>query len=248
MPARRPVLNIEAFIDESGQRASTRRSSDHFVMAAVITPRGNLAGIAQRHEDLRRELGRSSGDMIHWRNLKTHSHRVVAARSVAAMPLQVCAVVVCKRHLIALPHEDKAYLFTLRLLLERISWYAQRHHSIAAYTLAHIVRFKLSQLRQYENKLKSISDCHIEWAHMNPSGGRIDQPKNVEQLQLADIAASAIAKAFEPDEYGITERRYLEELRPALWCPTGRPLTSYGLKMHPWNEATQGAYPWVATV
>jgi hypothetical protein len=63
---------------------------------------------------------------------------------------------------------------------------------------------------------------------------------------LADIAASATYQAFEPDQYGNTEPRYLQELTSRLWRPPSRQLTSYGLKMHPWNDTTKAAYPWVA--
>jgi hypothetical protein len=85
-------------------------------------------------------------------------------------------------------------------------------------------------------------------ANIDGHGGRIDQPNRVEQLQLADVSASAIFQAFEPDQFGNTETRYLTELAPRLYrCPPGL-LTSYGLKMHPLNETTKAAYPWAATL
>ena len=70
-------------------------------------------------------------------------------------------------------------------------------------------------------------------------------PSRVEQLQLADIAASATALAFEPDNFGNVEPRYLSELRPRLYHPSGGKITSYGLKMHPWNTRSQAAYQWL---
>jgi hypothetical protein len=36
------VAHADAFIDESGQRATTSSSSDHFVMSAVVIPRTPL--------------------------------------------------------------------------------------------------------------------------------------------------------------------------------------------------------------
>ncbi len=90
----------------------------------------------------------------------------------------------------------------------------------------------------YEARLKAEAACQIK------RPGRIDQPQRVEELQLADLAASATAAAFEPDPFGNTEPRYLRELAPRLYRHKGN-LTSYGLKMHPWNAATQTAYPWV---
>jgi hypothetical protein len=48
---------------------------------------------------------------------------------------------------------------------------------------------------------------------------------------------------FEADEFGNTEMKYLQELSPRLHRKTGRPIISYGLKMHPWNDVTKAAYP-----
>jgi hypothetical protein len=158
-------------------------------------------------------------------------------------------VVVCKRHLAgALPSEDHAYLYTLRFLLERLSWHATSRGARLDYTLAHIVRFELSKLREYEAALRADPQCQIDWQTLDPHGGRIDQPNRVEGLQLADLAASATYPAFEPDEYGNVEQRYLTEFAPRLYRRPGRPITSYGLKMHPWNDATKAAYPWVAAL
>lgn len=59
----------------------------------------------------------------------------------------------------------------------------------------------------------------------------------MEVLLTADIAVSATAKAVEPDRYGNTEPRYLENLRPRLYRrPLGN-ITSYVLKTLPTSEA-----------
>ena len=140
-------------------------------------------------------------------------------------------------------YEDVAYLYTLRFLLERLSWIGRRYGGAVDYTLAHIVRFPIAKLRQYEARLRAEAGYKIGWNYI-AGPGAIDQPSRVEELQLADLTASAIAAAFEPDQYGNTEKRYLEELAPRLYRHEGN-LTSYGLKMHPWAAPTQAAYPWV---
>ncbi len=165
----------------------------------------------------------------------------------AAQWLTVSSVVVCKRELMSrLPSEDYAYLYTLRYLLERLSWLARDSGHDLHFVLASITRFKLAKLREYESRLQGSPGCQIAWRHVAP--GRIDQPSRVEGLQLADFCASATFKAFEPDQYGNTEERYLRELAPRLYRRGAAPLTSYGLKMHPWNNATRAAHPWVAAL
>jgi hypothetical protein len=242
----RPLLH--AFIDEAGNRSVSEKSTDHFLMSAAVVADAHLPAMAAQLAQFRIDLGRRPGDPLHFRNFKGHSPRLHVVRTMGELPwLTISTVVVCKRYLSGLPSEDHAYLYTLRFLIERLSWMAQRRRAILAYTLAHIVRFETAKLRQYEAALKIATDCNITWAALDPHGGRIDQPSRVEGLQLADIAASASFRAFERDEYGNTEPRYLHELAPRLWRPTDQ-LTSYGLKMHPWNDATRAAYPWVAAL
>jgi hypothetical protein len=180
-----------AFIDEAGQRSTSLNSSHHFVLSAVIIEGDDLAAVAGLQASLRLDLGRRPGDALHWQNLKGHSLRLHAAKTVGAMPLSACSVVVCKRHLTGsgLPDEHHAYLYTLRFLLERLSWFARDRDGTLSYTLAAIVRFKLAQLRDYEARLRLHPECQIVWSCLDPRGGRIDQPNRVEQLQLADLVA-----------------------------------------------------------
>ena len=238
---------LHAYIDESGGRAVTAKSSDYFVLSAVIVD----DALGQAAKDLlatkRADLGRRPGDTLSWKNIRTHSQRLHAAKLLGSSALTISTVVVCKRHLPGpLPTEDHAYLYTVRFLLERLSWYARDHGTTIRYTLAMIVRFKLAQLRAYEQTLKGRDDCNIAWAHID-GPGRIDQPNRLEELQLADLAASATAPAFEADAFGNTERRYLAELAPRLYRRghSANALTSYGLKMHPWHDHCRAAHPWV---
>jgi hypothetical protein len=241
---------LRAFIDESGQRSRSGRSSDHFVMSAVVIPDERLTDATDLLALLRADLKRNPGDPLHFNKIKHHAQRVRASQALGAVDwLTISSVVVCKRHLTGEPlADDVAYLYTLRYLLERLSWLARDNGRELSYTMAHVVRFKIAKLREYESRLRSLDSCQIAWPWLDPRGGQIDQPNRVEQLQLADIAASATGAAFNVDEFGNTETRYLREMAPRLYRRQGGNLTSYGLKMHPWNETARAAYPWVAAL
>jgi hypothetical protein len=240
---------LYAFIDEAGQRSSSEHSSDHFVMSAVLVDEQHLPDAAAFLANLRTQLRRLPEQTLHWQNLKTHADRLHAAKSLGAQPwATISSVVVCKRHLTGELNDDRAYLYTLRFLLERMSWLARDRRRELNYTLAHIVRFKMETLREYEERLRNDPRCQVAWQAVSAHGGRLDQPSRVQLLQVADIAASATAVAFEPDVHGNTEQRYLQELTPRLYRRGTAPLTSYGLKMHPWSETTKTAYPWVAAL
>lgn len=245
---------LHAFIDEAGQRSRSPRSSDHFVMSAVVVPDEQLPDAAALVAKLRSDLGRQPGDVLHWRNFKHHSLKLHVAQSLGSAGfLKIFSVVVCKRHLPDVGmNDDQAYLYTLRFLLERLSWFARAQSRELRYTIAHIVRFKIETLREYEAILRATPPptCNIEWPFVDPHGGRLGQPSQVDMLQLADAAASATFNAFEPDQFGNTETRYLRELMPRVWRrgSAANALTSYGLKVHPWSSTTKAAYPWVATL
>ena len=249
----RPMLH--AFIDESGQRGHSPKASRHFVMSAVVMWHDEQPVVSTWLAGLREELGRSPGETLHFQNLKSHADRLHACMSVGSQEtLAIISVVVCKDHLVGTMrlNDDQAYLYTFRFLLERLSWLARDKKADIRYTLAHIHRFKIAKLREYESILRATGkpECSIEWAHIHPAGGTVDQPNRVEMLQVADIAVSGIAQAFEPDRFGNTERRYLTELLPRIWArgSGGNRYTTYGLKMHPWSTTTKAAYPWVATL
>lgn len=244
------VRKLHAFIDEAGVRSHSRASSDHFVMTAVIVGDQDLLAAGQFLARLRQDLGRRPGDQLHWVNLKKHEERVHAAKSLGVQSwATISSVIVCKRHLGGGLDENQAYLYTLRFLLERLSWFARDSSAVLTYTLAHIVRMQLARLRQYEAVLQSQS-TNISWSALDPKGGKMDQPKRIELLQCADLAASATYQAFNPDRFGNTEPRYLQEFASRLYRRgTGvGSLTSYGMKMHPWNANTKAAYPWVAAL
>ncbi|MEW2566089.1 DUF3800 domain-containing protein [Streptomyces sp. NPDC047070] len=244
---------LHAFIDEAGVRSHSRASGDHFVMSAVVVADANMVAAQQFLAKLREDLGRRPGDTLHWVNLKKHEERVHAAKSLGAQEWATIAnVIVCKRHLPGGLDEKQAYLYTLRFLLERLSWFARdlpEGPAVLTYTLAHIVRMQIAHLRQYEAALQA-QPTQIAWSALDPKGGKMDQPKRIEMLQCADLAASAAFAAFNADRFGNTERRYLEELAGRLYRRGAGStcLTSYGMKMHPWNGNTKAAYPWVAAL
>lgn len=218
-------------------------------MSAVVIPEEHLSTSSSALAQLRRDLNRQPGHTLAWKNLKGHPPRLYVAKTLGGLPwLTISSVVVCKRHLTGQAlNDDMTYLYTFRYLLERLSWYARDQGRVLHYTLAHIVRFQIAKLREYEARLRGLPGCQIHWSALHPAGGRIDQPSRIEQLQLADLAASATGAAFNADQYGNTEQRYLTEMAGRLYRRNGN-LTSYGLKLHPSGSTTKAAYPWVAAL
>lgn len=239
-----------AFVDESGDRGQGPSASDHFVMTAVIIDDSAMALVHPFLEQLRTDMGRKSGEYLTWKNIRGHADRLHIAQELGSQQwLSLASVVVCKRHLPPTSmNPSQLYLYTFRYLLERLSWMARAKQSPVNFTLAHIKGFKLSELRHYEAALRKLPGCSVEWPWI-AGPGSINQPQRLEELQLADLAAAATGAAFHLDKFGNTEPRYLQQLMPRVYRhQPSSPVTSYGLKMHPWNSNTKAAYPWVAAL
>lgn len=244
-----------AYIDESGQRAMTKGSSDYFILAAVLMPEHRRPHAEEWLARMRTDLRRQQGQVLHWKNYVAHRDRLHVCQEFGAQPFaRASAVVACKRHLPKSRDftEDHAYMFAFRLLLERMSWLAEERGMELEYTLGHVRGFPKSKLREYEAHLRSMSrdQCKVRWDCISDTPSRVERPESEEMLQMADIIASSVGAAFNSDEFGNTEQRYVQAYPRRFYRGRGdsKQLTSYGLKMLPWGETTRAAHPWVAAL
>jgi len=127
---------FRVYIDEAGDRGHHPASSKHFVVSAVIVRDQYEAAARAELDALRRSLGRHPGQVVHFRKL-THAQKVKACQDVAVSSIAtITNVVFCKTKIAgAIPggrvayikQADPMYLYAVRLLLERVSWYVDEH-------------------------------------------------------------------------------------------------------------------------
>jgi hypothetical protein len=241
-----PRTIYRVFVDESGVRAHGPKTSKHFVLSACIFPDQNQPDVLSTVADIRVNLRQPPAHTISFKDL-THQSRVYVVSRYAALPyLTVTSVIVCKREVPKpMTDLDGAYLYTLRFLLERISWFVDDAKGQAYVTFAHIDYFKIDKLHEYVETLRH-QHTEIRWqALFLPV--RMQTMQGNDFLQVADTVASATAQAFEPDRFGNVEQRYLRDLGPRIYR-RGRKVTSYGLKLHPRKMAQDAAYSWVEAI
>jgi len=250
-------MTLHAYIDESGQLSHTRLSSDHFVLAAIVCRETNLAPLDRLLGRIKEELGRREDNCLTWKKIKKPDQRQTASAMIGrAQFVQIIAVIVCKRQLAPrITDQDEAYLKTFEYLLQRLSWLGRRWGTRTHYTLSHIKNFKVEKLPRFEAALRTRgTDTEIKWDHLDPLGGRISNDRATSRLQLADLVASATARAFEhhPLLGRPAEQTFLMNLLPRYMRgplpERHNVLTSYGLKMHPWKDRpdVQELYPWLS--
>lgn len=245
-----PNDRMLALVDESGQLARTALSSRHFTMGAVMVRQSRVQEARDWLAEMRAATNRRPGHELHWNKLKDHHRSTVAAGLGSQTWGRFTSVIVCKNQLTRFSpgtHEDVAYLYALRYLCERISWFARGHSLETDLVIAHRIRFRGSKLASYDRRLSADPQCRIDRSHLDLGAARLDQPKRYELLQIADLMTSSLACAFEPNAAGVTNQSWVNQYKHLLYTGNSGPnrLTSYGLKMHPWNASSQAAHPWV---
>lgn len=236
------------YVDEAGDRGWGGRSSDVFVLAAVVLEDSVDRDARKRLIKINEALGRSSEAALHWAdNIREHAQRKFVAREVAATDCILLAVVVHKVCLIGtgtgMADSTQQYNYAVRRLLERISWLMQKLDGEAILTFAHVRRFPYSRLHDYVQLLSDLPTS-IRWDRFHGSF-RIEQPERVKLLQMADIVAGCLYAALRTDRFGEYEAAYALELAPRLWTGPTRKLATYGLHFIGTKECgCADKYPW----
>jgi len=238
------------YLDEAGDRGISRSSDRHFVVSAAIVADQLDSHLRSELVQLRTDLGRHPGHVLHFVKF-SHSQRLKAAQDIASSSLATIANVVIHKDLIGQPmptgqmahisKPDPMYLWAMRLLLERVSWFVDENGGTEAIvTFSHVRGFKAQKLHEYRAALEATAGVEIRWQVFNAHPFRIAAPSEVELLQIADTTASALFRAIEPDAYGNTEPRYLEELSSKIYRRGAANVTSYGLKTFPTEVSRPG--------
>lgn len=219
-----------------------------FAATAVLVPDGAQTPALAAWDRATLEIGRPPGTPLHWVNVRSHSQRRHLVRTVAAQAdVSTISAVLCKHHLpnvAAIANAEYLYNWTLRLLLERISWFAKDRGAEVALTFSQIKGVAPAAINSYLSLLQA-GPTNIEWRHLRLPA-RIDTPPRRRMLQLADTASGAVYQAFEPDEFGSTEQVYLADLKPVIWRRyPSESLVRSGLKLGPWPNADEALHvPW----
>jgi hypothetical protein len=246
------------YVDEAGDRGISAASSKHFVVSGVVVADEHDAAVRTERASLAQALGRQPGQVLHYRKL-THPQKVKAAQDIGRSAIATIVNVIIHKGPLGKPlpagkmahisRPDPMYLWALRLLLERVSWYVAEHEGTETIvTFAHVRHFKAEKLHNYSNALEATPAVRIREGTFDGHPFRIGSPDKIALLQFADAAASALFRAIEPDEYGNIERRYLDELSPKIYRRGTGSTTSYGIKVFPASECEPGAsLDWLRT-
>jgi hypothetical protein len=235
------------WVDETGDRGLGRRSSDIFVLSAVMARENDAATLGAGIDAINTTLGRPPGATLHWaENVKDHAQRKMVARTLGSLPMAITTVIVMKRALPSRRRLDDTtamYNYAVRRLLERVSWYLTDRGGQANLTFAHVRRFPYEELEAYLTHLRERGDAtEIRWPAFTASPA-IDRPERTRGLQLADLVAGCLWAALQADRYGDYETAYLRELLPLVYVRGSGDVASYGMNVIG-VRGCMDVYPW----
>lgn len=242
-----PEELYRVFVDETGDRGWGVKSSDIFVLSAIVVRDRDTPQLQAALDQINATLQKPPGTTLHWaENIKSHDQRKMVARTLGALPITITNVIVMKRHVDSsktrLSDATSMYNYAIRRLIERLSFCMQRNDGQAVVTFAHVRRFPYRKLYDYLDRLKARDDTSIRW-NLFTGRPRIDQPNRVPGLQVADLVAGCLWSALRADRFGDYETAYLREIYRRLFIGPNRKITSYGMNIVG-EEGCMDGYPW----
>lgn len=244
-----PHYTYNVYIDESGDEGFSfgKGSSEWFVLSAVIVKKENDFATVSLVDAVRSQLEKPDKKPLHFRDLR-HEHRLPFIDRISQADLKIISVFMHKPSLEEPEkfHERyRLYFYSVRFLLERVSWYCKDHHSKHddGGGRAELIFSNRSGMSYEElgNHLRHIRDntdffeVRIDWNHISPEAITAYSAGKRMGLQIADAVASGSYYAVEQRK-GYTESRYLRMLKPVVYHHQSRYM-GYGLKVWPKNAA-----------
>jgi hypothetical protein len=175
-----------------------------------------------------------------------HGQRVAACLKLSELPVRITSVLAAK---LPIPKDvyiekNQLYFYMTRYLIERISWLCRDMRKLVPEGNGSVeIMFSrrggmsYNDFRDYLILLKDNGrdDIRIHWPVIDISAVSAQDHSRIAALQIADIAASSISSALEPDRFGNCEARYANSLKNITYN-RHRNYLSYGLKIVPKHE------------
>ena len=241
-----------AYIDEAGDEGFVtvttpgRGSSEWLVLGGVLVKEEEDLALSHAVDDLRQLLNKPPPKPLHFRNLK-HNTKRAAMDKLATYGFVFSVVALWKPNQgtgRTFPAAPFMYNWACRLLIERLTWYADDRGRSLNLFFSNRATTSYSALRQYMNWIQNDPSCQIRRGCITTF-----QPANqtVKLIQVADFYTSAAFTALEPDPYGNAEEDYLLRVQAQLYRRNGN-LFSYGFKGFPPAGLDRTRYPWLKTL
>lgn len=257
-----------AYIDEAGDQGFTfrdppeRASSQWFNLSAVVVRETSREAESREFIEFAKTVSKKHWSKLHFRELP-HERRAALSHYLSRRPIQVSSVCWNKRELMeddhphTLDQRTRMYHYSIRFLLERISWLVRDARPRPESPICRLVFAKCKNLKydvilNYLRRLRAgdeEEDIRIHWPSIDIENILVQPSSELAGLQIADIVASSVHKGFELDPHERTEATYVRHLRRRTYC-RGTNYRAYGMKIMPRIPPVEpqydDRYDWIA--
>lgn len=226
------MKRVNVYIDESGD-LGYQRGSNWFCITAVIVEESDEKNLRSTIKKIKEKLNIS---YIHFVKIKGFGRRSFIVNKLNDESFTIISVVSDTRKLdIAKKSTTLAYNYLSRLLIERVSWYLRDNDMIGNVLFSSRNSKKDEELVGYVAKMVKNSNNTIASNHI----GTVSYKKASEwdMLQLADVCASSIYQAHQPDDYGFRYPCFINKMINHLYT-YDRKVLNYGMKYFPDDSNT----------
>ncbi len=241
--------NYNVYIDEAGDEGFKfecnfgRGSSRFFVLSAIIVKQELDQKLASIVNELKKILKYQQKDILsplHFYKM-SHEKRKVCVNQLAQFKDFTIISVVFQKESLKEPLKVKSilYNYACKILLEKVTIFLKSKKAKANFIFEHRRNTHYDELETYMHK---VIDCAQYVLNIKPL-----TKSQSKCLQLADIVASSIYQAFEPNQYdGDIEPSYYMKLSNNIFVYNGKCL-GYGLKLFPSDTdiVEQDKYSWI---
>lgn len=228
-------MNFNCYIDEAGDEGIGVGGSRWFIIGAFIVP-------SELDND---ELGmvteikkRLNVKVLHWSKLKKHEQKKFVCQELLSKPWEYCCIATDKNHFSItgapnMKRKGKLYFYTVRLLFERLSWYARDHGNGKAVPIfEYRSSTSYSDMQDYIDKLscwEPAGAVRISWKNIEHQKFQLLRKDKCALLQASDCVTGTFRDGLEYNRFDMTEPSYFISLKDRLYRRNGE-LFSYGIK------------------
>jgi hypothetical protein len=232
---------VRAYVDETGDRGLSARSSRYFGMVAVVVADEDDAVLRRAIAQCRRRLSVPVGKPLHWtEHVKRFPRRQFVASQLAAVQGVVLNVVLVEKAAVGRDISDQVafYNFVAGRVLEQVldtadDWQGGRRDVVISF--GHVRGFRHDETLAWFEKVRVRDSIYAPWDLLRGRPAFLG-PGQLDGLQAADQYCGMLRAALETDEYGGFEEHHLMAVRHQIRQPDG----FEGIVL----PGTMAAYPW----
>ena len=215
-----------AFVDETGDRGHSKKSSEYFAMAAVIFPISIQQEVKNCIARIKNELGVPLKTALHWyKHCRLHETRKYVTKEISKIEGVTVIYVISNKKTMPLDHA-KFYNIVAAYTLERILKHAEELKAKVIVNYGHVRNFNhLLTLDYFQNKIWRLGSYK----------SLIEQPKWIAAdtnsgIQLADQYAGILNAAIITDKFGDFEPSYLDKIKHQIRKSRNGKISGFGIK------------------